>query len=77
MQSSEERLIRIETTLERSTNLLEQVIQIQERVISAQGQQDDCIQILVDAATRHEAAIAMLDAILARMSQREERKDNS
>ena len=44
---SSDRLDRIEQSLERSTQILERVLQIQER-------QQDQIEILINAATRHD-----------------------
>lgn len=76
MQSNEDRLSRIEAALERSTNLLERVVQVQEQMISTQQRQDSRIQILVDAATRHEATITRLDAILERLIYKEGREDS-
>ena len=49
---------------------------MQEQMISTQQQQNDRIQILVDAATRHEATISRLDSILERLIYREGREDS-
>lgn len=77
------RLDRIEQNLERASNLLERVIRVQERTLDTQErtlenqrQQEQQIQILLDAATRHEATILRLDSILERMIYREGRDSN-
>lgn len=68
-----DRLNRIEESLERSTQLLERVVRVQERMLENQGRTDERIEILLDAATRHESTISRLDAILERLIYREGR----
>ena len=83
-QSSDERMTRLEQSLEQSFNrnsqLLERVLRVQERTLDTQERtlqeqrrQAQQNQILLDAATRHEATIARLDAILERLIYREGR----
>lgn len=76
------RLDRIEQNLERSTDLLERVIRvqertldIQERTLETQRRQEQQIQILLDAATRHEVTISRLDTIIERLVYREGRSE--
>ena len=75
-QSSNERMTRIEQDFEqvfnRSSQMLERVLRVQERTLDTQERtleeqrrQAQQIQILLDAATRHEATISRLNAILA------------
>lgn len=68
-----DRLNCIEKSLERSTQLLERVVRVQERMLETQGRTNEKIEILLDAATRHESTISRLDAILERFSYREGR----
>ncbi|KJH70836.1 hypothetical protein UH38_15680 [Aliterella atlantica CENA595] len=75
-----DRLNRIEESLERSTQLLERVVRVQERMLETQsttlenqGRTNERIEILLDAATRHESTISRLDAILERLIYREGR----
>lgn len=79
-----DRLDRIEQSLERSTQLLERVIRVQERTLDTQERtvtfspgncKQQQIQILLDAATRHEARLAEHDARLARQDALIERLD--
>lgn len=72
---------------DRIERILESLAQNQERLVSSQGQivqtagrileiqqqQQGQIQTLADAATRHEAMISRLDAILERLIYREGR----
>lgn len=88
--ASSDRLDRIEQALERSTQLLERVIGVQDvllatqsqlvtvqgQLLTVQEQQNRQIQILLDSATRHDAMIGRLDAILERMIYREGRGSN-
>ncbi len=74
------RLNRIESSLDRSTQLLDRVIQVQERMLDTQAiplenqaRTNERIEILLDAATRHESTILRLDAILERLIYREGR----
>ncbi len=78
--ASDERMTRLEQSSERNAHLLERVLRVQERVLDTQERtlenqkrQDQQIQILLNAATRHEATISRLDAILERMLYREGR----
>lgn len=82
--ASDERMARIEQSFEqsfnRSSQLLERVLRVQERTLDTQERtletqkrQEQQNQILLDAATRHEATIARLDAILERLIYREGR----
>lgn len=82
--ASDERMTRIEQNLEqsfnRSSQLLERVLRVQERTLDTQERtlqnqrrQEQQIQILLDAATRHEATISRLDTILERLVYREGR----
>jgi len=82
--SSDQRFDRIEQNLERSTDLLERVIRVQERTLDTQERtletqrrQEQQIQILLDAATRHEVTISRLDTIIERMVYREGRDGDS
>ena len=82
MTNSSDRLDRIEQSLERSTQLLERVIRVQERTLDTQERtlenqrrQEQQIQILLDAATRHEVTISRLDAIIERLVYREGRDE--
>ncbi len=66
--------------IDRIERLLEQIAQIQQRAISLQGQQQEQIQVLVNAAADHadrmarqDALIERLDAIIERMVYREGR----
>ncbi len=75
-----DRLDRIEGSLERSTQLLERVVRVQERLLETQtntqenqARTNERIEILLDAATRHESTISRLDAILERLIYREGR----
>lgn len=63
-----------------SAQLLDRVIRVQERILDTQERtlvhqrrQEEQIQILLDAATRHESTISRLDAILERLIYREGR----
>ncbi len=76
MTNSSDRLDRIE-------QLLERMAQMQQDIVSLQGQQQGQIQILANAATDHAARIARqdalierLDSILERMIYREGREGN-
>lgn len=73
-------LERIESSLDRSTQLLERVDRVQERLLDTQASNlenqartKERIEILLDAATRHESTISRLDAILERLIYREGR----
>ncbi len=75
-----DRLDRIENSLDRSTQLLERVVRVQERLLETQAatlenqaRTNERIEILLDAATRHESTISRLDAILERLIYREGR----
>ena len=63
------RLDRIEQSLERSTNLLERVIQVQ-------ATQQDTLEALANSQLRQDAMIERLDAILERLIYREGRNQN-
>lgn len=68
-----DRIDRVEVLLERSTQLLQQIGQNQGQIIQIQEQQQEQIQVLVSAATRHNALIDRLDAIIERLIYREGR----
>ncbi len=75
-----DRLDRIEESLDRSTQLLERVVRVQERLLDTQAntlenqaRTNERIEILLDAATRHESTISRLDAILEGLIYREGR----
>lgn len=68
-----DRLDRIESSLDRSTQLLERVVLVQERMSENQALTNERIEILLDAATRHESTISRLDAIIERLIYREGR----
>lgn len=68
-----DRLDRIESSLDRSTQLLERVVRVQERMSENQARTNERIEILLDAATRHESTISRLDAIIERLIYREGR----
>lgn len=83
MTNSSDRLDRIEQILERSTQLLGEIAQNQGQIVQTQGQiiqiqerQQEQIQVLVNAATRHDALIERLDAIIERLVYREGRGGN-
>jgi exonuclease VII small subunit len=67
---------RVEATLERSTQLLERVINVQESQQNQLGTVQNQIEILVRAMTSHEAMISRLDGILERLIYREGREDS-
>lgn len=80
MTNSNDRIDRVERSLELSAQLLDRVIRVQERILDTQERtlvhqrrQEEQIQILLDAATRHESTISRLDAILERLIYREGR----
>ncbi len=59
-----DRLDRIEGSLDRSTQVLERVVRVQERMLETQAitlenqaRTNERIEILLDAATRHESTI--------------------
>lgn len=64
-----DRLDRIEQSLDRSTNLLERVIQVQ-------ATQQDTLETLVNSQLRQDAMIERLDAILERLIYREGRNND-
>ncbi len=68
-----DRLDRIESSLDRSTQLLERVVRVQERMSENQARTNERIEILLDAANRHESTISRLDAIIERLIYREGR----
>lgn len=53
--------------IDRIEQLLEQIVQIQQRAISLQGQQQEQIQVLVNAAADHAARLARQDALIERL----------
>ena len=73
MTNGNDRIDRIEALLERSTQLLQQIGQNQGQIITIQEQQQEQIQVLISAATRHNALIERLDAIIERLIYREGR----
>lgn len=86
--ASDERMTRIEQNLEQSFNrsfqLLERVLRVQERTLDTQERtlenqrrQEQQTQILLDAATRHEATISRLDTIIERLVYREGRNEDN
>lgn len=64
-----DRLDRIEQSLDRSTNLLERVIQVH-------ATQQDTLETLVNSQLRQDAMIERLDAILERLIYREGRNND-
>jgi uncharacterized membrane-anchored protein len=70
MTTQPDRLDRIEANLERSTQLLERVINVQET-------QQNQLQLLTNAVVNHEAMISRLDALLERLIYREGRNDST
>lgn len=89
MTNSSDRLDRIEQILERLAQNQRQIVQAQgeivqahggivqnlERILQIQERQQDQIEALVNAATRHESIISRLDAILERLIYREGRSN--
>lgn len=68
---SNDRLDRIERILEELARNQRQIIQTQGQIVQIQERQQEQIQILVNAAKRHDALIERLDAIIERLVYRE------
>ena len=66
MTNSSDRINRIE-------QILEGLAQNQSQIVQIQRQQQEQIQVLISAATRHDALIERLDTIMERMVYREGR----
>lgn len=71
-----DRLDRIERILEGLAQNQSQIVQAQGQFIQIQERQQEQIQVLVQTATRHDALIERLDAILERLVYREGRNGN-
>lgn len=62
-----DRLDRIEQSLERSSQLIERVIDLQAQQQEQLGQHQEQIQILLNAATDHNTRIARQDVLIERL----------
>lgn len=73
---SSDRLYRIERILEGLAQNQSQIVQAQGQIIQIQERQQEQLQVLASAATRYDALIERLDAIIERLVYREGRGGN-